>query len=165
MNNMIHTYINICIYIYIYICTYIILALQVCYPIRIHTFMYTYIYIQKKLGLSTDRHNPRAFSVSGIVKTKRTQQRNLDKAQKKELVPLINRVGGCHAFVIIIDTCMHIYVYMYMCINMFTHINMYIYICIHIYICIYICIYIYIYIYVYIIFQSPSFSIKAQLIC
>jgi hypothetical protein len=27
------------------------------------------------------------------VKTKRTVQRNLDKAQKKELVPLINRVG------------------------------------------------------------------------
>ena len=48
---------------------------------------------KKKLGQSTDRHNPRAFSVSGIVKTKRTQQRNLDKAQKKELVPLINRVG------------------------------------------------------------------------
>jgi ribosome biogenesis protein BMS1 len=47
---------------------------------------------KKKLGLSTDRHNPRAFSVSGIVKTKKTQQRNLDKAQKKELVPLINRV-------------------------------------------------------------------------
>ena len=48
---------------------------------------------KKKLGQSTDRHNPRAFSVSGIVKTKRTVQRNLDKAQKKELVPLINRVG------------------------------------------------------------------------
>lgn len=48
---------------------------------------------KKKLGQSTDRHNPRAFSVSGIVKTKRVQQRNLDKAQKKELVPLINRVG------------------------------------------------------------------------
>ena len=45
-------------------------------------------------GQSTDRHNPRAFSVSGIVKTKRVQQRNLDKAQKKEVVPLINRLSS-----------------------------------------------------------------------
>ena len=46
---------------------------------------------KKKLGLSNDRQNPRAFSVARIVKTKRVQQRNLDKAQKKEVVPLVNR--------------------------------------------------------------------------
>jgi ribosome biogenesis protein BMS1 len=46
---------------------------------------------KKKRGLSTDRHNPRAFSVANIGRTKRTQQRNLDRAQKKEVVPLVNR--------------------------------------------------------------------------
>ena len=46
---------------------------------------------KKKRGLSTDRHNPRAFSVSNIGRTKKSQQRNLDRAQKKEVVPLINR--------------------------------------------------------------------------
>lgn len=35
--------------------------------------------------------NHKAFSVANIVRTKRTQQRNLDRAQKKELIPLINR--------------------------------------------------------------------------
>ena len=49
---------------------------------------------KKKLGQSNEKHNPRAFSVSGIVKTKRTQQRNLDKAQKKEVVPLVNRLAS-----------------------------------------------------------------------
>lgn len=47
---------------------------------------------KKKLGQSTDRHNPKAFSVHNIVRTKRTQQRNLDRAQKKEVVPLTSRV-------------------------------------------------------------------------
>ena len=46
---------------------------------------------KKKLGLSTERHNPKAFSVANIVRTKRSQQRNLDRAQKKEMVPLVNR--------------------------------------------------------------------------
>jgi ribosome biogenesis protein BMS1 len=46
---------------------------------------------KKKRGLSTERHNPRAFSVANIGRTKRTQQRNLDRAQKKEVVPLVNR--------------------------------------------------------------------------
>jgi ribosome biogenesis protein BMS1 len=46
---------------------------------------------KKKLGQSTERHNPRAFSVANIVRTKKLQQRNLDRAQKKEVVPLINR--------------------------------------------------------------------------
>lgn len=46
---------------------------------------------KKKLGLSTERHNPRAFSVANVVRTKRTQQRNLDRLQQKEVVPLINR--------------------------------------------------------------------------
>jgi ribosome biogenesis protein BMS1 len=35
--------------------------------------------------------NHKAFNVANIVRTKRTQQRNLDRAQKKELIPLINR--------------------------------------------------------------------------
>jgi ribosome biogenesis protein BMS1 len=46
---------------------------------------------KKKRNLSTDRHNPRAFSVANVGRTKKNQQRNLDRAQKKELVPLINR--------------------------------------------------------------------------
>eukprot|EP01035_Chromulina_nebulosa_P018303 gene18303-23988_t len=35
--------------------------------------------------------NAKAFNVSNLVRTKRIQQRNLDRMQKKELVPLINR--------------------------------------------------------------------------
>ena len=37
------------------------------------------------------KENPRAFGVANIVRTKRTQQRNLDRMQKKELVPLVDR--------------------------------------------------------------------------
>ena len=39
------------------------------------------------------RKNPKAFSVANVVRTKRTQQRNLDRAQKKELIPQINRAA------------------------------------------------------------------------
>jgi ribosome biogenesis protein BMS1 len=46
---------------------------------------------KKKLGQNDARSNPRAFSVANVVRTKRTQQRNLDKAQQKEVVPLTNR--------------------------------------------------------------------------
>eukprot|EP01041_Mallomonas_annulata_P014843 gene14843-31523_t len=46
---------------------------------------------KKKQGLSNERHNPKAFSVANISRTKRVQQRNLDRAQKKELVPLVDR--------------------------------------------------------------------------
>ena len=42
---------------------------------------------KKKKGLSNDRHNPRAFSVANIVRSKRVQQRNLDRGQKKKLFP------------------------------------------------------------------------------
>lgn len=38
-----------------------------------------------------NRKNNRAFNVSNVVSTKRAMQRNLDRAQKKEVVPLINR--------------------------------------------------------------------------
>lgn len=37
------------------------------------------------------RHNPRAFSVNNIGRTKRSIQRNLDRSQKKEYVPVIDR--------------------------------------------------------------------------
>jgi ribosome biogenesis protein BMS1 len=37
---------------------------------------------KKKKGLSTDRHNPRAFSVANVGRTKKNLQRNLDRAQK-----------------------------------------------------------------------------------
>lgn len=37
------------------------------------------------------KKNNKAFSVSNIVATKRNMQRNLDRAQKKEVVPLVNR--------------------------------------------------------------------------
>jgi ribosome biogenesis protein BMS1 len=46
---------------------------------------------KKRRGLSTERHNPKAFSVANVVRTKRMQQRNLDRAQQKEVVPLVNR--------------------------------------------------------------------------
>jgi ribosome biogenesis protein BMS1 len=45
----------------------------------------------KKEGSRTERHNPRAFSVSNIRRTQRTIQRNLDKSQQKEYVPLKDR--------------------------------------------------------------------------
>lgn len=37
------------------------------------------------------QNNPRAFSVANIIRTKRSQQRNLDREQKKEVVPLVDR--------------------------------------------------------------------------
>lgn len=45
----------------------------------------------KKEGTRKDRHNSRAFSVANIVRTQRNIQRNLDRSQKKEYVPLNNR--------------------------------------------------------------------------
>eukprot|EP00569_Conticribra_weissflogii_P016372 CAMPEP_0171407818 /NCGR_PEP_ID=MMETSP0880-20121228/20761_1 /TAXON_ID=67004 /ORGANISM="Thalassiosira weissflogii, Strain CCMP1336" /LENGTH=300 /DNA_ID=CAMNT_0011923875 /DNA_START=129 /DNA_END=1028 /DNA_ORIENTATION=+ len=45
----------------------------------------------KKSNTLTARHNPRAFSVANIVRTQRTIQRNLDRAQKKEYAPLSDR--------------------------------------------------------------------------
>eukprot|EP00985_Skeletonema_marinoi_P021018 scaffold12659_cov111-Skeletonema_marinoi.AAC.4 len=45
----------------------------------------------KKNGNLKDRHNPRAFSVANIVRTQRNVQRNSDRAQKKEYVPLKDR--------------------------------------------------------------------------
>jgi ribosome biogenesis protein BMS1 len=44
-----------------------------------------------KDGTRKERHNPRAFSVANIVRTQRTIQRNLDRSQKKEYVPLQDR--------------------------------------------------------------------------
>lgn len=40
---------------------------------------------------STNRKNPKAFNVANVVSAKRNLQRNLDKAQQKEVVPLVNR--------------------------------------------------------------------------
>lgn len=45
----------------------------------------------KQEGSRAERHNPRAFSVANIVRTRRTIQRNLDRNQKKEYVPLNDR--------------------------------------------------------------------------
>jgi len=45
----------------------------------------------KKENTRVERHNPQAFSVANIGRTKRTQQRNLDRSQKKEYVPLSDR--------------------------------------------------------------------------
>ena len=45
----------------------------------------------KKAGNQKERHNPRAFSVANVVRTQRNIQRNLDRAQKKEYVPLSDR--------------------------------------------------------------------------
>jgi ribosome biogenesis protein BMS1 len=38
-----------------------------------------------------NRKNNKAFGVTNVVSTKRNIQRNLDRAQKKEVVPLVNR--------------------------------------------------------------------------
>jgi ribosome biogenesis protein BMS1 len=45
----------------------------------------------KEQGARVARHNPRAHSVANIGRTKRTIQRNLDKSQQKEYVPLQDR--------------------------------------------------------------------------
>lgn len=41
---------------------------------------------KKKRGLSNERYNPRAFGVSNLGKAKRSDQRNLDRLQKREIV-------------------------------------------------------------------------------
>ena len=45
----------------------------------------------KRDGNQKDRHNVRAFGVANTVRTQRSIQRNLDRAQKKEYVPLSDR--------------------------------------------------------------------------
>ncbi|CAM9555546.1 unnamed protein product [Sphacelaria rigidula] len=40
-------------------------------------------------GGKVERHNPRAFSVANLGRTKKATQRNLDRAQKKEFVPQV----------------------------------------------------------------------------
>ena len=45
----------------------------------------------KRGGNQKDRHNSRAFGVANTVRTQRSIQRNLDRAQKKEYVPLSDR--------------------------------------------------------------------------
>eukprot|EP00535_Pseudo-nitzschia_heimii_P006730 CAMPEP_0197183476 /NCGR_PEP_ID=MMETSP1423-20130617/7837_1 /TAXON_ID=476441 /ORGANISM="Pseudo-nitzschia heimii, Strain UNC1101" /LENGTH=1200 /DNA_ID=CAMNT_0042634059 /DNA_START=60 /DNA_END=3662 /DNA_ORIENTATION=+ len=45
----------------------------------------------KKDGSRKERQNSRAFSVANIARTQRTIQRNLDRSQKKEYVPLTDR--------------------------------------------------------------------------
>ena len=45
----------------------------------------------KKEGSRKERHNSRAFSVANIGRTQRNIQRNLDRSQKKEFVPLSDR--------------------------------------------------------------------------
>lgn len=53
-----------------------------CHSIRLHT-------TGRRRRVQVERHNPRAFSVSKIGKTRKTQQRNLDRAQRKEVVPQV----------------------------------------------------------------------------
>ena len=45
----------------------------------------------KEKGTRNEKHNARANSVANIGKTKRTIQRNLDRSQKKEYVPTVDR--------------------------------------------------------------------------
>jgi ribosome biogenesis protein BMS1 len=47
--------------------------------------------LQKEKGTRNEKHNSRANSVAKIGKTKRTIQRNLDRSQKKEYVPSVDR--------------------------------------------------------------------------
>jgi ribosome biogenesis protein BMS1 len=53
--------------------------------------------LAKDKGTQVERHNSRAFSVSKIGRTKRSIQRNLDRAQRKEYVPLTDRRPEAHA--------------------------------------------------------------------
>lgn len=46
---------------------------------------------KKDHNSTTKRKNTKAFNVSNVVSAKKNMQRNLDKAQQKEVVPLINR--------------------------------------------------------------------------
>lgn len=46
---------------------------------------------EKRNETPVDRHNPRAFSATNIGRTKRGIQRNLDRSQQKEYVPLTDR--------------------------------------------------------------------------
>lgn len=46
---------------------------------------------KKKRDPNVKRKNTKAFNVANVVSAKRNIQRNLDKAQQKEVVPLINR--------------------------------------------------------------------------
>jgi len=49
---------------------------------------------KKKNAAGNDKQkNHKAFSVSNIGRTKKLQQRNLDRAQKKEIIPLSNRAN------------------------------------------------------------------------
>lgn len=45
----------------------------------------------KEKGTRVEKHNSRAFGVANVGRTKRNIQRNLDKSQKKEYVPLQDR--------------------------------------------------------------------------
>lgn len=47
---------------------------------------------KKANNKSSNQKNPKAFNVSNIGRTKRLQQRNLDRMQQKEVVPLTNRL-------------------------------------------------------------------------
>jgi len=48
---------------------------------------------KKKRGLSNKKDNPRAFGVANVGRTKKEQQRNMDRSQKKEVVPLTDRTA------------------------------------------------------------------------
>ena len=47
--------------------------------------------LAKDAGTRKERHNNRAFSVANIGRTQRNNQRNSDRSQKKEYVPLTDR--------------------------------------------------------------------------
>ena len=50
----------------------------------------------KKDNTHKERHNPRAFSVANAVRTQRSLQRNSDRSQRKEYVPLNDRRSETH---------------------------------------------------------------------
>lgn len=49
---------------------------------------------KEKKGHQPNKKNHKAFNVANVVSTKRNMQRNLDKAQQKEVVPLRSAVDG-----------------------------------------------------------------------
>ncbi|CAM9384481.1 unnamed protein product [Chrysoparadoxa australica] len=57
---------------------------------------------KKEKGGQVERHNPRAFSVTNVVRTKRAVQRNLDIAQRKEYVPQMDRTAEAPPPVVVV---------------------------------------------------------------
>jgi hypothetical protein len=153
-----YIYMYVCMYVcmYVYLCIYICMYIYIHVHIYVCTYIYMYIYIRihllplynlnlykltSSLGLCgkvfqdfvvsksiTDDKNPT------IIKNEKENEKNENEKFKKYELDVLNTVKlQCGGFMVGVDVCMYIDVYIY------------IYTCIHVYI--YACMYIYTYIY------------------